>query len=45
MRASTLAILALTLPGLAMLAAGRERAGLAVLRVAASVEDRSWRRV
>ena len=45
MRASTLAILALTLPGLALLAAGRERAGLAVLRVAASVEERSRRRV
>lgn len=44
MRISTvLALTILTLPGLAALAAGRERVGLALLRAAARVETASRR--
>jgi hypothetical protein len=43
MRASTLVIVALTAPGLAALATGHRRAGLALLRLAAGIEDRARR--
>lgn len=44
MRPTTLLIAALTLPGLAALASGHRRAGLALLRVAAGIEERARRR-
>jgi len=42
-RPTTLLIAALTLPGLAALASGHRRAGLALLRVAAGIEERARR--
>lgn len=44
MRLSTLAIAALTAPGIALLATGHRRSGLALLRTAAGIEERARRR-